>query len=176
MADLASDPVVVLTGLAAAAAAGLLLWLAFGHPPPDKGWNADNQLEVVRLALFVVGGIGGVVAYRKQRVAETADRRADAANARENSKLFNDRFMAACAGLGNSAAAVRLAAVYAVARLADDWVSERQTAASRACSRRGLLSAGDRGTCGLAAGGEMRELCIKGWPLRPDARHPVEVP
>ncbi len=126
-------PIVVLFGLVTAVATGGLIWLGLGRPKLGAvdGWDAQAQLETVRLALFVVGGIGGVVAlvvaYRKQRVNEASDRR-------ENSKLFNDRFLAACAELGNDAAAVRLAAVYALARLADDWRPERQTCIDVLCA------------------------------------------
>jgi uncharacterized protein YjbI with pentapeptide repeats len=125
-------PVVVVAGLASAIGAARLIWHGLGQPQLGAvGWDMQSQLETVWIALFVVGGIGGVVAlvmvYRRQRVAEAADSRA-------NSKLFNDRFIAACAELGNDAAAVRLAAVYTVARLADDWQRERQACIDVLCA------------------------------------------
>jgi hypothetical protein len=124
-------PTVVLIGAVVAGAAGYLLWLGFGRPPLVKGWDAATQLDTLRIALIVTGGLGGVialvVAYRKQKVAEQA-------NTREDSRLFNERFMAACTALGHDSAAVRLAAVAAIARLADDWVLERQVCIDVLCS------------------------------------------
>ncbi|WP_436528544.1 hypothetical protein [Actinoplanes sp. HUAS TT8] len=85
----------------------------------------------MKIALAVVAGIGGVVAltvaYRKQGHAEAAERR-------ENTKLFSERFGKAAEQLGSDKAAVRLAGVYAMAGLADDWIIGRQTCIDVLCA------------------------------------------
>ncbi|WP_186316031.1 pentapeptide repeat-containing protein [Catellatospora sichuanensis] len=92
----------------------------------------------MQIVLIITGGIGGVVAlvvaYRKQRIAEDAHRWADETNLREATKLFNERFTAASAQLGHESAAVRLAGVYAIAGLADDWRTGRQTCVDVLCA------------------------------------------
>jgi len=59
-----------------------------------------------------------IVGYRKARVEESASRRDD-------QRLFSDRYQDAAELLGHEKAA-RLAGVYAVARLADDWQDQQQ--------------------------------------------------
>jgi Pentapeptide repeats (9 copies)/Pentapeptide repeats (8 copies) len=82
-----------------------------------------------------------VTGYRRQRVAEfaqeLADRAqelADRAEDREAARLFNERFGEAAGQLGHDSAAVRLAGVYAMARLADDWPAQRQTCVDVLCA------------------------------------------
>jgi hypothetical protein len=58
-------------------AAVILIWLGLGgpHPRPDADFTTTNQLEIVKLALAVVAGVGGVVAlvvaYQRQTVIAT---------------------------------------------------------------------------------------------------------
>ena len=126
---------------------GWLLWTGLGRPdlaaplpdplvspspsssgtpspgPPSAGRSASRsltaseRLDSLKTLLTVIGGLGAVVvltvAYRKQRHGENAE-------LREDTKLFTDRFGAAADQLGSDRAAVRLAGVYAMARLADD--------------------------------------------------------
>jgi hypothetical protein len=91
-----------------------------------------NFLDVVKIALAIVAGIGGVVAlvvaYRRQRIAERADAREDDAHLRsgraedrERTRSLNERFQIASQMLGSDKPAVRLAGVHAMANLADDW-------------------------------------------------------
>ncbi|MEU4836363.1 hypothetical protein [Streptosporangium sp. NPDC023615] len=79
---------------------------------------------MLKLSFAVVAGVGGVialvVAYRKQKVTEAAELRADKAHRREATKLFNERFATAANHLGHDSPAVRLAGVHALAGLADD--------------------------------------------------------
>ncbi len=76
----------------------------------------------------LLGGIFAVVyAYRKQRVEEAAGHRADAEG-------LAKRYQDAAHQLGHEKAAVRLAGVYAMARLADDWEDERQTCTNVLCA------------------------------------------
>jgi hypothetical protein len=125
-------PLVLIVGAFTALGVSAGIWLAFGRPGlAVEAWDAQAELDTVRLALLVVGGVGGVialiVAYRRQRVTE-------AANDRDSERALHDRFLAAAAQLGHDAASVRLAAVYALARLADDWYSERQTCLDLLCA------------------------------------------
>ncbi|MBF6150274.1 pentapeptide repeat-containing protein [Nocardia nova] len=94
----------VLTGVVIAAVAEWILFAAF-HPQ-----RGGTSVDVTKLALTVVGGVGGVVAlviaYRRQRDVEQG--------------RFVERFGAAAAQLGATDVAVRLAGVYAMAGVADE--------------------------------------------------------
>ncbi|WP_165521774.1 pentapeptide repeat-containing protein [Micromonospora zingiberis] len=121
--------------------------------------TAATLFDLLKLVFSVVAGIGGVaalvVAYRRQRVAEhanklaefahelahAADLRAQAAEGRakiesdrNGVRLFNERFAKASEQLGSDKAAVRLAGVYAMAGLADDWRDGRQTCVDVLCA------------------------------------------
>ncbi|CAL9400837.1 hypothetical protein SUDANB95_01446 [Actinosynnema sp. ALI-1.44] len=120
-------------GAAVAAVAAWALWLLAGRPQLTGTGPAGTQdrFEGVKIALAVAAGVGGVialtVAYRKQRLGEAAERR-------EDTKLFTDRFSGAAQLLGSDQAAVRLAGVYAMAALADDWEAHRQTCIDVLCA------------------------------------------
>ncbi|WP_229068927.1 pentapeptide repeat-containing protein [Actinoplanes sp. DH11] len=85
--------------------------------------DADRSLNVLKAALTVATFAGavlaGVYAYRKQRLAEGDARRADA-------EQLTGRFVKASEQLGQESPAVRLAGVYAMTSLADDWPEQRQ--------------------------------------------------
>jgi hypothetical protein len=49
-------------------------------------------------------------------------------------RLFNERFTTAAGQLGSETPAVRLAGVYAMAGLADDWTDQRQTCIDVLCA------------------------------------------
>lgn len=92
-------------------------------------WQAAHgkvtELDVAKLALTIVAGIGGVVAltvaYRRQHQIE------------ENT--FLERFGAAATQLGSTAPAVRLAGAYAMASVADDSpYSRRQQCIDALCA------------------------------------------
>lgn len=110
-----------------------VLWLLTSEITSPLRSSPDDQtmLEVIRLAFYAVAGIGGVVAltvaYRRQRLNESTEER-------EQTKLFNERFTAAAEQLASGHAANRLAGVYAVAALADDWDAGRQTCVSVMCA------------------------------------------
>lgn len=92
----------------------------------------STRLDVAKTALLVVGGSGAVaglyVAYRKQRTDE-------ANHLRDQDKLFTERYTAAASQLGNTAsAAIRLAGVYALARIADDSERDRPTCLKVLCA------------------------------------------
>jgi hypothetical protein len=114
---------------AALSAGGLavgLIYLAMswiGFPAPTGASIPVAQaLEVVKIALAIVAGIGGVIAlviaYRRQRVAEASE-------AREQTKLYVDRLDKAADRLGNESPTVRLAGAYALAAIGDEWVEGR---------------------------------------------------
>jgi uncharacterized protein YjbI with pentapeptide repeats len=120
---------------------GFLLWMAVGRPSLHgavPGWTVGNSFDAMKIVLAVVGGIGGVVAltvaYRRQHLGEAADRREEAKERREDTKVYNDRFAKAAELLGSEKAAVRLAAVYALSALADDWNDGRQTCIDVLCA------------------------------------------
>ncbi|MFJ7217974.1 pentapeptide repeat-containing protein [Amycolatopsis sp. NPDC098790] len=119
---------VVLTGLGVFVGAAALLWLAMGLPAAP---NPDTRLNIIKVALSVVAGVGGVVAlvvaYRKQRIGEVAE-------ARERVKVLNERFATACGQIGHEKPAVRLAGVYAMASLADEWLEQRQVCIDVLCA------------------------------------------
>ena len=125
-----------------AAVAGAVVWSALGRPrlaPQAPGPLAPSDLyDGIKIALAVVAGIGGVVAlvvaYRRQRFAEREHHRAEAAVVREDTKLFTERFGKASEQLGSDKAAVRLAGVYALASLADDWPAGRQMCIDVLCA------------------------------------------
>jgi uncharacterized protein YjbI with pentapeptide repeats len=102
--------------------------------------SLDDQikLEVFRLILYIIAGIGGVfalvIAYRRQGLNEAAEVRSERADAREDGKVFNERFKSAADQLSSEHAANRLAGVYAMAGLADDWDTGRQTCINVLCA------------------------------------------
>ncbi|GAA0245130.1 hypothetical protein GCM10010492_50600 [Saccharothrix mutabilis subsp. mutabilis] len=118
----------VLIGLVITAGSAFAMWWwLLGHPPlapaAPVDFNAESRYRLLTIALTVTGGIGGVtalvIAYRKQRLGE-------ADHAREDTRLFNERYARVAEQLGSDKAAVRLAGVYAMADLADDWAIRRQ--------------------------------------------------
>lgn len=125
----------VAVGAGVAALCAFALWELLGEPklaPARPGPLTPTDIyDGIKIALTVVGGIGGVialvVAYRKQRYSETA-------HAREDYRLYTERFRAASEQLGSDKAAVRLAGAYAMASLADDWEVERQTCIDVLCA------------------------------------------
>uniref|UniRef100_UPI003F493F3C pentapeptide repeat-containing protein n=1 Tax=Microtetraspora malaysiensis TaxID=161358 RepID=UPI003F493F3C len=122
--------------------AGALAWIGL---PSTLTLDTGSLLEIIKIALAIVGGIGGavalVVAYRKQRLAEEDNHRAREQNERareaarrEDTKLYAERFDKATDKLGSSAPAVRLAGVHALAALADDWQGGRQMCIDVLCA------------------------------------------
>ena len=124
---------------------------------PEPQLSATTLYDLLKVAFAVAVGIGGVVAlvtaYRRQRVAEFAhelaariEDRADRGE-EENQKLaarteereatgwlLNERFATAAGQLGSESPAVRLAGIYAMAGLADDWPQRRQTCVDVLCA------------------------------------------
>lgn len=102
----------LITGIGIAVFAQLLLSRVIA-----TNQNQAAPIDITKLALTVVGGVGGavalVVAYRRQRDLEQ--------------NRFVERFGAAAAQLGSADVAVRIAGVYAMAGVADEsTASNRQ--------------------------------------------------
>jgi hypothetical protein len=138
-----------LTACFVAALAGLaVLWLAalalLSHPklPRSTVISLHDTVGVAQLVFASVAGAGALVAlvmaYRRQRVAETAstlDReRWETTSAHDRTRLLNERFTTIATQLGDDKAAVRLAGVHAMAGLADDWEENRQTCIDVLCA------------------------------------------
>ncbi|MEV7251935.1 pentapeptide repeat-containing protein [Streptomyces cyaneofuscatus] len=87
--------------------------------------------DVIKTTVTVLTLIGAVLAalyaYRKQLLDEGTSRRAD-------STQLTERYTKAAEQLGHDQAAVRLAGVYAMARLADDWPEQRQVCVDVLCA------------------------------------------
>ena len=123
---------------AAAVTIAGLHFLHFHRLKPEPELSAANLYNLLKVAFAFAAGVGGVfalvTAYRRQRVAEFAQELASRAEDREAARLFNERFGEAAGQLGHDNAAVRLAGVYAMARLADDWPAQRQTCVDVLCA------------------------------------------
>ncbi|WP_157940114.1 pentapeptide repeat-containing protein [Arthrobacter ruber] len=103
-------------------AAGVL-WPLPGAKPPNL--ESDKWFDVVRSAVATVGlaGLGGaaVIAYRRQRTGEHQHKLETDKHSASGVTELRARFTTAAEQLGHEQAAVRLAGVYAMTALADDW-------------------------------------------------------
>lgn len=124
---------VLVTAVVSAAAIGAVLWWLLGRPPlrQASGWTTTNSFEFAKIVLALIGGLGAVVAlviaYRRQHLGEAAEQR-------EDIKLFAERFTKASDQLGNDKAPVRLAGMYALEDLAQGTSSQRQTIVNVLCA------------------------------------------
>jgi hypothetical protein len=100
-------------------------WPRLGSIPE----NSRGDLVRDTLAILAVFGalLAAIYAYRKQRLEEAAGHRTDA-------ESLSKRYQEAASQLGHEKAAVRLAGVYAMGRLADDWPEQRQTCVDVLCA------------------------------------------
>jgi hypothetical protein len=118
-------------------AGGLLWFLGWPHLPTAAVFDVTQLLDLLKIALSVVAGFGGVVLlavnYRKQRVTENEHALAVEKAERETVQGFNERLGTAAAQLAHESPAVRLTGVYALAGLADDWVGKRQVCVDVLC-------------------------------------------
>jgi uncharacterized protein YjbI with pentapeptide repeats len=90
-----------------------------------------DTVGVLQLVFATVAGAGAlvalIVAYRRQKITE-------ADSVHDRTRVFNERFTAIAAQLGDAQPAVRLAGVHAMAGLADDWKQNRQTCVDVLCA------------------------------------------
>ncbi|WP_410587567.1 hypothetical protein [Amycolatopsis sp. lyj-23] len=123
--------------VAGATGGGLLWFLGWPRLPRAGAFDVGELLDLLKIALSVVAGFGGVVllavGYRKQRVAEDEHALSVQRAEREVVQKFNERFGSAAEQLANESPAVRLAGVYAMAGLADDWADKRQVCVDVLC-------------------------------------------
>jgi hypothetical protein len=124
---------------AVAAVAFYAVWRYLLPPVPAGGHRPASEIfDLLKIALAIAAGIGGVVALvvalRRQRISEAEHRFAAASDRRDETRLFNERFRAAAALLGDKdSAAVRMSGVHALASLADDWTTGRQSCVDVLC-------------------------------------------
>lgn len=113
-------------------------WKFLERLDPKKAIDTTAALELAKFSLTVTAGLGAVialvVAYRRQRVDEAAHHLAEMAANRDRIRLLSERFSTASNLLGNPEAAARLAGVYAMATLADEWDEERQSCVDVLCA------------------------------------------
>lgn len=99
---------------------------------------SGTRLDAVNTALLVVVGSGvgaGLYAQHRKQQTDEAESALDHANSRrDQDKLFTERYTRAAAQLGSTAAAVRLAGVYTLARIADDSARDRPTCLKVLCA------------------------------------------
>lgn len=124
---------VLLVAAASAVFIGLGLWWGLGKPAISKTntWTPTESFNFTKIVISVVGGIGGVVAlvvaYRKQRLGESAERR-------EEDKRFAEDFTKATEQLGSEQASVRLSGMYALERLGQNTPEQQQTIVNVLCA------------------------------------------
>ncbi|WP_328446948.1 hypothetical protein [Amycolatopsis sp. NBC_00438] len=123
--------------VAGATAGGLLWFLGWPHLPSAAVFDVTQVLDLLKIALSVVAGFGGVVLlavnYRKQRITENEHALAVEKAERETVQGFNERLGTAAEQLAHDNPAVRLTGVYALAGLADDWEDKRQVCVDVLC-------------------------------------------
>ncbi|MFD7101919.1 pentapeptide repeat-containing protein [Streptomyces celluloflavus] len=111
-----------------------------------KPVDVNDTIKTTVTVLTLIGAVlTGIYAYRKQLLAEGDSRRADASQ-------LADRYSTAAEQLGHEQAAVRLAGVYALARLADDWPEQRQVCIDVLCAYLRMPYETDRMESGFKAG------------------------
>lgn len=119
---------VLTKGVVAAIAAGIAIYTLLRCLITDP---RVTQLDLIQIVLSIMAGIGavflGVYAYRRQHIQEVA-------SVREDDIQFLSRYNAATEQLAHSKPAARLAGVYAMARLADDWPTQRQQCVDVLCA------------------------------------------
>ncbi len=129
----ASVAAVLAAAVVVAGVLAVVLWWGLGRPALATGapWSPRDSFDLAKIVLAVVGGVGGivalVVAYRRQRLGEAAE-------VRENEKLYMEHFARATDQLGADRAPVRIAGLYVLERLAQDNPDKRQTVLNVLCA------------------------------------------
>jgi uncharacterized protein YjbI with pentapeptide repeats len=138
-------------GVLVSAILGFLVLCVFARLAEGHGWwithhhlTSAQWYDVVRSTIASVGvfGIGaaGLLAYRRQQTSEAMERISHATH-QLSVQLHEDsstvdlraRFATAAGQLGHASAAVRLAGVYAMAALADDWHTANDDVQMQVC-------------------------------------------
>ena len=117
------------------------------------GDDPARRIEAIKTGLTIAAGTGGVfallLAFRRQRSTEIIatetrearereyeqrDRAADASERDAEQRRITELYTKAADQLGHEKAAVRLAGVYAMARVADNWDEQRQVCIDVLCA------------------------------------------
>ncbi|MFC1471197.1 pentapeptide repeat-containing protein, partial [Rhodococcus qingshengii] len=121
-------------------------WKIGDHELEDGQWFEAARVTVALVALTVAGG-AAYLAYRRQRTADQNQKTA-AQTQRITAQAYQlstnqyeatlrrerrDRFTDAASQLAHTSAAVRIAGVYAMAALADDWGDNNKPNETQAC-------------------------------------------
>ena len=105
-----------------------------------------------------------------QKALEEQRKQLDRTLAEQRTRTLNERFATAAGQLGNDKPpAVRLAGVYAMAGLADDWPENRQTCVDVLCAYLRMPYEPDPGEEAARA----ETACLPGQPRSPPHRHPA---
>ena len=120
--------VVVALLTAVAVLAALIWWLGLSGKITQ---STSAVISLIQLSFALVAGVGAVtglvIAYRKHQLETGAD-------AREDQRLFNERFGTAATQLASDLPAIRLAGIYSMAGLADSWTDGRQQCIDVLCT------------------------------------------
>ncbi|OZC42436.1 hypothetical protein CH289_27570 [Rhodococcus sp. RS1C4] len=141
----------VVGGIGTSTAAGLVLFYLFAWQQQGpfgnfylQGVTGQQLFDSARTTVALIGIIGlggaGFLAYRRQRTSEEVQLTAlnshnlSAEQFRhEATRTLRDRYTAAAEQLGSESFAIRLAGVYAMAALADDWAAARKPSERQTC-------------------------------------------
>jgi len=153
--------------VAIAVASGLGLAL-YDFVRASSAVRGAAPIEVIKITLTLMIALGavltGVYAYRKQRLSEGDASRADA-------DQLTQRYSTAAEQLGHDKAAIRLAGVFAMARLADDWPKQRQECIDVLCAylrmpaepAAGLSESEVRATIVRSIAAHLRDHSVTSW-------------
>lgn len=145
-----SDETKVLMGWSAVAMVGALVvtaggalasyWLMTGTWILEaEGRRPKDVSDAIRIGLTLAAGVGAavalVVAFRRQKVLEEdrEGKRADGAADREVQRALHERYQVATAQLGHDNLTIRLAGVFALAAVADDWLARGDRGQVQVC-------------------------------------------
>ncbi|MFF3725668.1 pentapeptide repeat-containing protein [Streptomyces erythrochromogenes] len=113
--------------LIVAVAVGCGIYWIVEHLEEGEAKAGESIRSTLAMLTLIAAIFAGVYAYRKQRIAESEADRAD-------DKQLLERYTSAAEQLGHTMAAVRLAGVYAMAQLADEWLEQRQVCIDVLCA------------------------------------------
>ncbi|WP_032374120.1 hypothetical protein [Rhodococcoides fascians] len=141
----------VLGGVGLSTGAGAVLFYAFVWQQLNGAWvwslngaTGQQLFDAARTTVTLVGiiGLGGAafIAIRRQRTTESTQVTAAQALVlsqsefqHESTRALRDRYTAAAEQLGSDSFALRLAGVYALSALADDWAAVNNTSERQVC-------------------------------------------
>lgn len=141
----------VVGGVLVSTLVGIALFYTFAWQQLDDAWiwslngaTGQQLFDAARTTVTLVGivGLGGAafIAFRRQRTTESAQRTALNALAlgqqqfgHDSVRALRERYTAATEQLGSDSFAVRLAGLYAIAALADDWRTSGEPGEQQTC-------------------------------------------